>query len=165
MGKEEMYLLAIHIQASKNLVQEDLLNRLLPLLTERKVPKQNRRVKAQSIHILTRRRIHFPSPSQHRTLRLRLSWRNNVRDAHALQKTLTLRIMFPRDPNRSPREFLHILRRASLFGFLESFGGSGFALESLRQLARFELGGRAVEDVEGLNAIVDDAEGPVEHTH
>lgn len=39
------------------------------------------------------------------------------------------------------------------------------ALEALGELARLELGGRAVEDVERLDAVVDHAEGAVEHAH
>jgi hypothetical protein len=39
------------------------------------------------------------------------------------------------------------------------------ALESLGELAGLELRRCAVEDVEGLDAVVDHAEGAVEHAH
>lgn len=143
----------------------NLLNRLLPLLAKREMPQQNRRLKAQRIHILARRRVDLALPRQHSTLRLRLRRRNDIRHAHQLQQPLALGVVLPRDPHRPPRKLLHVLRRARLARLLESLVRLLLALEALGELARLELGGRAVEDVERLDAVVDHAEGAVEHAH
>jgi hypothetical protein len=41
-----IYLFAIHVKAAEDLVEEDFLDRFFPLLAERKVPQENRRVEA-----------------------------------------------------------------------------------------------------------------------
>lgn len=73
--------------------------------------------------------------------------------------------MFARYPHGAPRELLHVLGRAGLLGLLQPLVGLLFALEALGKLARLELGRRAIEDVEGLYAVVDHAEGAVKHAH
>ena len=47
-----MYLVVCELQAGESLVQIDLLDGLLPLLAEREMSQQNRRLEAQRIHIL-----------------------------------------------------------------------------------------------------------------
>jgi hypothetical protein len=70
--------------------------------------------------------------------------------------------VLPRDSDSSPRELLHVLSRARLLCFLGRGVSLGLPLEALCELARLELRGRAVEDVEGLDAVLDHAEGAVE---
>lgn len=159
------HLLPLHVQPLQHLLEMNLLNRLLPLLTKRKVPQQNRRVETQRVHILTSRRINLARPRQHSTLRLRLRRRNDIRHPHQLQQPLTLGVVLPRNPHRPPRKLLDVLRGTGLAGLLEPLVRFLLALEALGEFAGLELGGRAVEDVEGLDAVVDHAEGAVEHAH
>lgn len=62
----------------------NLLDRLLPLLTEREMPQQNRCLETKGVHILARSSIHLPRPRQHGTLRLRLGRCHYIRYAHEL---------------------------------------------------------------------------------
>lgn len=143
----------------------NLLNRLLALLAKRQVTQQNRRIKAQRIHILTRRRKHLARLGQHRALRLGLGGRNDVRDAHELEQALALGIVLAGDADGAPRKLFNVLGRARLLGLLEALLRRLLALEALRQLARLELGRGAVKDVERLDAIVHHAQRAVEHAH
>lgn len=143
----------------------NLLNRLLPLLTEGQMPQQYRRIKRQRIHILRRRRIHLARPRQNRTLGLRLRRRNNIRNPHQLEQPLTLLVVLARHAHRPAGKLLHLFGRACLLGFLVRGSGFGFALEALCEFAGFELRWGAVEDVDGFYAVVDDAEGAVEEAH
>ncbi len=141
----------------------DFLDRFLPCLAESEMANEDRRVKAQRIHILTCCSIHLSSPRQHRTLRLSLSWCNDIRDAHQLQELLALRIMLSSHPNSAPGELLHILRCSYFFRFFEALGRFGFAGETFGEFSGLELWWCAVEDVDGFDSIVDDAESAVEH--
>ena len=143
----------------------NLLNRLLPLLAKRKMPQQDRRLEAERIHILARSRIHLPRPRQHGALRLRLGGGHDERHAHERQQPLALGVVLARDAHGAARELLHVLGRARLLGLLEPLVRLLLALEPLRELARLELGRRAVEDVERLDAVVDHAQRAVEHAH
>jgi len=73
--------------------------------------------------------------------------------------------MLSRDANSPSAELLDLLRRAHLLHLLLLLLRLTLALEPLGQLARLELGWCAVEDVERLDAIVDDAECAVEEAH
>jgi hypothetical protein len=127
----EPYLFAFHTQPFQHTIKMDLLNRLLPLLAERKVSQEDRTIKAQRIHVLTGRCIHLPCPSKHRALCLRLSRRINIRHPHQFQQPLTLRVVLPCDSNRASREFLHLFRCSSLLGLLSRLISFGFPLEAL----------------------------------
>lgn len=159
------YLFPIHVQPLQHLVQSNLLDGLLPLLAEGKMAQQNRRVEAQRVHVLARSGVHLAGPRQHRALRLGLGRRDDVRDAHELEQALALGVVLARDPDRPPGELLDVLGRARLLGLLEALAGLLLALEALRQLARLELGRRAVKDVERLDAVVHHAQRAVEHAH
>lgn len=159
------HLLPVHVQPLQDLLEMNLLDRLLPLLAKRKMPQQNRRLEAKRVHVLARRPVNLAPPRQHGTLRLGLGRRDNVRHAHELQQPLALCIMLARDPHRAPRELLHVLGRARLFGLLEPLVRLLLPREALGQLARLEFGRRAVEHVERLDAVVDHAERAVEHAH
>jgi hypothetical protein len=159
------YLLPLHAKTLHDLVQVDFQNRLFALLAEGKMSQEDGCVECERVHILTCRGIDLSTPRQRCTLRLRLCWRNNVRNAHQLQQPLALLVVLPCHPDRPSRELLHVFCCACLFGFLGCSMSFCLSLESLCKLARFELGGRAVEDVERLDAIVYHAESSVEETH
>jgi hypothetical protein len=164
-SKDMFYLLPLHAETLHDLVQVDLQNRLFALLAEGKMPQQDGCVECERIHILRCRGIHLSTPRQRCALRLRLCWRNNVRNTHQLQQPLTLLVVFPCNPDRASRELLHVFCCARLFGLLCCSVSLCLSLKSLCKLAGLELGRRAVEDVEGFDAIVYHAESSVEKTH
>jgi hypothetical protein len=159
------YLLPLHAETLHDLVQVDLQNWLFALLAEGEMPQQNGCVECERVHILTCSGIDLSTPRQRCTLCLRLSWRNDVWNAHQLQQPLALLVVLPRDSDRPSRELLHVFCCACLFGFLGRSVSFRFPLESLCKLAGFEFRRRAVEDVEGLDAIVNHAESTVEEAH
>lgn len=122
-------------------------------------------VEAEGVHILARCGVDLAGSGEHGALGLGLGGGNDVRDAHQLQELLTLGIMLAGDSDGSTGELLDILGGTGLFGLLEVLAGLGLALESLGKLSRLQLGGRAIKDVEGLDAVVDHAQGAIEHAH
>lgn len=129
------YLFSLHLETLQDLVQMYFLDRLFALLAEREVSQENGRVERERIHILRRRSIHLPGSSQHRTLRLRLGRRDDVRNPHEREQPLTLGIVLPGHPDRPPGEALDFFGRARLLGFLVLLLRLGLALEALGQLA------------------------------
>ncbi len=156
---------AIHPQTLEGSVDRDFLDGFLSLLAKCQVPEEDRAVKAKSVHVLAGCGIDLAGPGQHGALGLGLGGGDDVGNAHQLQELLTLGIVLSGDSDGSPRKLLHILGSARLLGFLEVFACLGLALKPLGELAGLELGGGTVEDVEGLDAVVDHAEGAVEHAH
>jgi len=160
-----LYLFSLHAQALEHLVQMNFQDGLFALLAKGKMSEQDGCVEGQRVHILTGSRVHLAASRQRRALCLRLRRRNNVRNAHQLQQQLALLVVLPRDPDRPPRELLHVLCCTRLLCLLDSRVCLRLALESLGELTRLELGGCAIEDVEGLDAVLDHAEGAVEEAH
>lgn len=135
----------------------NLLNGLLALLAERQMPQEHRRVERQGVHILGRGRVHLAGPGEHGALRLRLGRRDDEWHAHELQQALALCIVLPRDPDGAAAELFNLLGRTRLLCLFDGLLRLGLALEALGELPRLELGRRAVEDVDGLDAVVGDA--------
>lgn len=122
-------------------------------------------IKAEGIHILASGGIDLAGSGEHGTLGLCFGGGDDVWNAHQLQQLLALGIVLPGDSHGSSRELFNILSGASLLGLLEILVRFGLALESLSKLTGLELRGRAVENIEGLDAVVDHAQGAVEHAH
>ena len=127
--------------------------------------QQNGRVEAERVHILRGSGVDLAGSRQNRALCLRFRRRDNVRDAHQCQQSLALVVMFPRDPDRPPGEFLHLFRRAGLLRLFVRLRSLRLALEPFGQLPGLEFGGCPVEDVERFDAVVRDSERAVEHAH
>lgn len=63
----------------------NFLDRFFPLLAKGEMAQQNRRVKAQRIHIFTSRGVDLARPSQDGALSLSFRRRDYVRNTHELQ--------------------------------------------------------------------------------
>jgi hypothetical protein len=158
-------LFPLHVETFQNLGHVNLLDRFLPLLAKGQVSQENGRVEAQGIHILTRRGVYLARARKLRALGLGLGRGDDVGNTHELQQPLALGVVLAGDAHRPPRKLLDIFGRARFLGLLEAFGSFLLARETLGQLARLQLGGCAVKDVDGLDAVVNHTQGAVEHAH
>lgn len=126
------HLFAVHVQSIEDLVEVDLLDRLLALLAEGKVAQQDRAVEAEGVHVLTGRCVDLARLRQDSTLRLGLCRRDQVRDAHELEQPLALCVVLLCHADRPSRKLLHVFCCAGLFGLLQALVGLLLPLVSPR---------------------------------
>ena len=124
--------------------------------------QQVRGAVAQRVHILTRGRVHLVGLGELCALRLSLTGRVHVGDAHQPEELLRLLVVLAGHLDEAAL-LLHALclvggLRELLLGLLAPGG-------PLTQLVGLEHGRLAVEDVAGLDAVVDHAQRAVEHAH
>lgn len=164
-GERWAYLVHGKIQAFQHLVQVDFLDGHLTLLTEGEMAEEYGRIEGQGVHVLTGSSKDLAGTSQGSTLGFGFSGSDNVGNAHELEKSLSFGVVLSGNTDSTTTELFHVLCGSCLLGLFVCLFGFGLALEAFGEFARLELWWSTVEDVEWLDAVVNHAQGTVEHSH
>mmetsp|Transcript_7442 Transcript_7442/g.22883 ORF Transcript_7442/g.22883 Transcript_7442/m.22883 type:complete len:202 (-) Transcript_7442:141-746(-) len=121
------------------------------------------RAERQRVHVLGAHRVRLAALDERRALRLGLHRRLDDRHAHGPEENLDVVVVLPRHLGEHARVLLDRGVVARGRRLLELLLGLGALLRAVRERAVLRLGRLAVEDVDGLDARLQQPDGPVEH--